>query len=227
MNTIPNHIAIIMDGNRRWARDHKLPILEGHRRVANVVMEKLVEQAASRGVRYMTFWAFSTENWNRPDEEVSYLMKLIEMVIEERVQKIAEEKVRVRFIGELDKFPERVRKSMRVLEEKTAIFKEYTLGIAVSYGGKAEIISAVKRLPQNIMQNLTEEEFSKYLWTGDFPDPELIIRTGGQKRLSNFLLWRAAYSELYFTDTYWPALSKEEFLSAIKFFAGTQRNFGK
>ncbi|KKS96789.1 di-trans,poly-cis-decaprenylcistransferase [Candidatus Giovannonibacteria bacterium RIFCSPLOWO2_01_FULL_43_160] len=221
-----NCIGIIMDGNRRWAKEKNLPQFAGHEAGYQKLLEVL-GWAREAGARNLIVYAFSTENWNRPDEEVSYLMKLIEMVIEERVQKIAEEKVRVRFIGELDKFPERVRKSMRVLEEKTAIFKEYTLGIAVSYGGKAEIISAVKRLPQNIMQNLTEEEFSKYLWTGDFPDPELIIRTGGQKRLSNFLLWRAAYSELYFTDTYWPALSKEEFLSAIKFFAGTQRNFGK
>ena len=221
-----NCIGIIMDGNRRWAKEKNLPQFAGHEAGYQKFLEVL-GWAREAGARHLIVYAFSTENWNRPKEEVSYLMKLIERIIEERAQKIAEEKVRVRFIGELDKFPERVRKSMRELEEKTAIFKDYTLGIALSYGGKAEIISAIKRLPENIARNLTEEEFSKYLWVGDFPEPELIIRTGGQKRLSNFLLWQAAYSELYFTDTYWPTFSKEEFLSAIKFFAGAQRNFGK
>ena len=221
-----NCIGIIMDGNRRWAKEKNLPQFAGHEAGYQKFLEVL-GWAREAGARHLIVYAFSTENWNRPKEEVSYLMKLIERIIEERAQKIAEEKVRVRFIGELDKFPERVRKSMRELEEKTAIFKDYTLGIALSYGGKAEIISAIKRLPENIARNLTEEEFSKYLWTGDFPEPELVIRTGGQKRLSNFLLWKAAYSELYFTDTYWPDFSKEEFLSAINFYAGTQRNFGK
>lgn len=221
-----NCIGIIMDGNRRWAKEKNLPQFAGHEAGYQKLLE-VMGWAREAGARHLIVYAFSTENWTRPEEEVSYLMKLIERVIEERAQKIAEEKVQVKFIGELDKFPERVRKSIKELEEKTAMFKDYTLGIAVSYGGKAEIISAIKRLPQNIAQNLNEEEFSKYLWTGNFPDPELIIRTGGQKRLSNFLLWKAAYSELYFTDTYWPDFSKEEFLSAIKFFAGAQRNFGK
>ncbi len=221
-----NCIGIIMDGNRRWAKEKNLPQFAGHEAGYQKLLEVL-GWAREAGARNLIVYAFSTENWTRPKEEVSYLMKLIERVIEERAQKIAEEKMYVRFIGELNRFPERIRKSMKELEEKTAIFKEYTLGIAVNYGGKAEIISAIKRIPENIAQNLTEEEFSKYLWTGDFPEPELVIRTGGRKRLSNFLLWKAAYSELYFTDTYWPAFSKEEFLSAIKFFAGIERNFGK
>jgi len=221
-----NCIGIIMDGNRRWVKKKNLPQFAEYEAGYQKLLE-VMGWARDAGTRNLIVYAFSTENWNRPEEEVSYLMRLIERVIEERAQKIAEEKMRVKFIGELDRFPERVRKSMKELEEKTAMFKDYTLGIAISYGGKAEIISAIKRLPREAAQNLTEEEFSKYLWAGDFPEPELIIRTGGQKRLSNFLLWKAAYSELYFTDTYWPDFSKEEFLSAINFYAGTQRNFGK
>ena len=221
-----NCIGIIMDGNRRWVKKKNLPQFAEYEAGYQKLLE-VMGWARDAGTRNLIVYAFSTENWNRPEEEVSYLMRLIERVIEERAQKIAEEKMRVKFIGELDRFPERVRKSMKELEEKTAMFKDYTLGIAVNYGGKAEIISAIKRLPRDATQNLTEEGFSKYLWAGDFPEPELIIRTGGQKRLSNFLLWKAAYSELYFTDTYWPDFSKEEFLSAINFYTGTQRNFGK
>lgn len=219
-------VGIIMDGNRRWAKKRSLPALAGHEAGYQKLIEVLA-WARDAGVRYLIAYAFSTENWNRAEEEVSYLMKLIERGVRERLEQISEEKIRIRFVGDRSRFPERIQEYMRDIEARTKDFTEYNLAIALSYGGRAEIIDAMRRVPDEKIAHLTQEEFSDYLWTTGIPDPDLVIRTGGQRRLSNFLLWQAAYAELYFSDTLWPDFTQGEFKSALKFFGETKRNFGK
>ncbi|MCR4330311.1 MAG: polyprenyl diphosphate synthase, partial [Patescibacteria group bacterium] len=205
---IPKCIGIIMDGNRRWARKRGLPVYEGHR-AGYKKLKELLTWAREAGVKTVVAYAFSTENWNRSKLEVGFLLKLLRNVLVDEVEDIKKEKVRVRFIGDLSRFPKDIEEGIRKLEKETMVYKENTLVLAVSYGGRPEIVAAVKKIAQEKTKEeigkMTEKEFSKYLWTKDIPDPDLIVRTGGEKRLSNFLPWQSVYSEFYFTPTLWPA----------------------
>ncbi|MCR4328214.1 MAG: polyprenyl diphosphate synthase, partial [Patescibacteria group bacterium] len=219
---IPKCIGIIMDGNRRWARKRGLPIYEGHR-AGYKKLKEMLTWAKEAGVKTVIAYAFSTENWNRSKLEVGFLLKLLRNVLVDEVEDIKKEKVRVRFIGDLSRFPKDIEEGIRKLEEETMVHKENTLVLAISYGGRAEIVSAVKKIAQEKTKEeigkMTEKEFSKYLWTKDMSDPDLIVRTGGEKRLSNFLPWQSVYSEFYFTPTLWPAFLRREFDKILAEFA--------
>ncbi|MDP1722412.1 MAG: polyprenyl diphosphate synthase [Candidatus Gottesmanbacteria bacterium] len=231
-NHIPTHIAVIMDGNRRWARVHGLPILEGHRKVANDVLEPLIEHAATRGVKYMTFWAFSTENWNRAETEVRGIMMIFRHVIKKRWARLHEKGVRIRVIGDLAKFPADIQKSLNDVIEQTTNNTTITAVFALNYGGRDEILRAIETWRANPksqipISKLTQEEFSNFLDSKGIPDPELIIRTGGEQRLSGFLLWQSEYSELYFPTWFMPEFTPEKLDEAIGEYQQRKRRFGK
>lgn len=222
----PRTLGIIMDGNRRWAKGHGLPSLEGHRRGLEKV-EELVSWAEESGVKEIILYAFSTENWNRSREEVGYLMNLFEDAFGERIEKIEEKGFRVRFIGQRERVPESLQKKMREAETRTSSGTKGTLVIALSYGSRAEIIDAVNTLLSSKREHVEEKDLENVLWSRGIADPDIIIRTGGDKRLSNFLLWQSAYSELFFSDTLWPDFSKEEFNAILREFASRERRRGK
>lgn len=232
---IPKHIAVIMDGNRRWAKDHKLPILEGHRRVANDILEKLVEHAAKRRIPYMTFWAFSTENWGRAEEEVKGIMRILATSLGPFGKKMMERGVRLRVIGDLSRIDPGLQKGIAQVVEKTKSNTRITVTIALNYGGRDEIIRAVNKIMSDRLsgisktdnKKLTTENFSQYLDTAGIPDPDFIIRTGGEERLSGFLLWQSEYSELYFPTFLMPDFTTERLDRAIAEFAKRKRRFGK
>lgn len=215
-----------MDGNRRFARARGLPTFEGHRR-GYAKLKKLIEWAREIGISHVIVYAFSTENWNRAQDEVSYLMDLFRTMMNDLLTAATTQKTRVIFIGERERFSPDVVAGMKRVEEKTKIFSGLTLGVALSYGGRAEIISAIRSLSPTETIHLDETLFTKKLWTKDFPDPDMIIRTSGEYRLSGFLPWQSVYSELFFTDTYWPAFSKKEFFSLIKQYAERTRRHGR
>ncbi len=217
---IPTHIAIIMDGNRRWAREHKLPILEGHRRVANVVLERLVEHAAKRGIQYITFWAFSTENWNRATDEVKGIMQILAQGVGYFGKRMQEKGVKLKMIGDLSRLDPKLQKSIAWVVDNTKENKKITLVIALNYGGRDEIRRAVHRAKN-------KNDFEKYLDTVGIPDPDLLIRTGGEQRLSGFLPWQSVYSELYFPPWYMPDFTPERLDEAIEEFSLRRRRFGK
>jgi len=222
---VPKHIAIIMDGNRRWARAHKLPILEGHRRVANVVLEKLVEHAAERGVRYMTIWAFSTENWNRAADEVKGVMLILKQGLVIFGKRMLEKGVQLRIIGDLSRLDAGLRESIEKVVEKTKNNSKIILTIGLNYGGRDEIIRAIQKISDPKV--ISEQAFSQLLDTKEIPDPDLLIRTGGEQRLSGFLPWQSTYSELYFPSWYMPDFTPERLDEAIEEYQGRQRRFGK
>ena len=223
---IPAHVAIIMDGNGRWARKRGLPRVMGHYQGAQVA-EDIVEYATELGIKYLTLYAFSTENWNRPKEEVEALFKLLEDYLRNKKQKLYDLQIRVRFIGRRDRLPETLVKLMEQIEDESKDFRALTLNLAIDYGGRDEILRAVKKLLKDNPKVIDEETFSQYLDLACSPDPDLLIRTAGEKRISNFLLWNIAYTEFYFTDTLWPDFTREEFLKAIKDFSKRKRKFGR
>lgn len=224
---IPTHIAIIMDGNRRWARAHKLPLLEGHRRVANVVLEKLVEHAAERGITYITFWAFSTENWNRAKDEVKGIMHILAQGVGYFGKRMQEKGVKLQMIGDLSRLDPKLQKSIMQVVENTKENKKITLIIALNYGGRDEIVRAIHKATRDKRHVTSEEEFSQLLDTVGIPDPDLVIRTGGEQRLSGFLPWQCVYSELYFPEWYMPDFTPSRLDEAIEEFMRRQRRFGK
>jgi len=215
---IPNHIAIIMDGNRRWARLRKLPALAGHSEVANHVLEKLVEHAAKRGVKYMTFWAFSTENWKRAESEVKGIMFILKQSLGPFGKKMMEKGVKLLVIGDLTRIDEKLQKSIAEVVEKTKHNSRITVTIALNYGGRDEIRRAVQKFGK---------EFEKHMDTAGIPDPDFIIRTGGEQRLSGFLLWQSEYSELYFPEYLMPDFTPEKLDEAIEEFEKRKRRFGR
>jgi len=226
---IPKHIAVVMDGNRRWAKEHGLPILEGHKKVADEILEPLIEHAATLGVSYMTFWAWSTENWGREMREIQGIMQLFRHVIRKKWQRLHEKGVRIRVIGDTTKFPGDIAESLDKVIEQTKNNKKITTIFALNYGGRDEIIRAVNKwhgLSGNTEQ-ITMNRFNKYLDTVGIPDPELIIRTGGEQRLSGFLLWQSEYSELMFPDWYMPEFTPKRLDEMIGEYAKRQRRFGK
>ncbi|MCX6791494.1 MAG: polyprenyl diphosphate synthase, partial [Candidatus Gottesmanbacteria bacterium] len=214
-----------MDGNRRWARQRNLPILEGHRRVATVVLEKLVSHAARRGVKFMTFWAFSTENWNRAAEEVKGIMTILKTSIGYFGKRMHKKGVRLLVIGDLSRFDMQLQHSITSVVELTKDNKKITVIIALNYGGRDEIIRAIKQIPNS--SEISEKTLSDLLDTRGIPDPDLLIRTGGELRLSGFLPWQTVYSELYFPLWYMPDFTPLRLDEAIEEYARRQRRFGK
>jgi undecaprenyl diphosphate synthase len=224
---IPHHIGIIMDGNGRWAEVRGLPRIEGHRRGVERSKE-VIECAAELGLKSLTLYAFSTENWQRPSDEVTTLMKLLELYLRKELSRLMRDGIVFRAIGEVWRLPEHIQEVIRDAEEKTSTNKGMVLITALSYSGRNEIVRAVRKILGSGMtpDAVTEEVFSSFLDTAGLSSPDLIIRTSGEKRISNFLLWQAAYAELYFTETLWPDFSKDEFLLAIQDYQQRERRFG-
>lgn len=223
MLNIPNHIAIIMDGNGRWAKGKNRPRVFGHKAGADT-LRKIVKYCGNIGVKYLTVYAFSTENWKRSQEEVSALMTLFKTYINSEKKMLLENKVRFIVSGREEGVSESLLKAIRELEKETSKDYKMTLNIAFNYGGRAEIIDAIKKAKE-MGEEITEENFSKFLYN-DIPDPELIIRTSGEFRISNFLLWQLAYSEIYITDVYWPDFDEKELDKAIESYNKRERRFG-
>jgi len=225
-SSISQCIGIIMDGNRRWAKAKGLPTFEGHRRGYEKLKEVLSWTKEAK-ISCLIIYGFSTENWKRSTEEVSYLLDLFRLVFTKELEFFKKENRKIVCVGERERFPEDLRKFMEKAERETSNLSGTTLVLALSYGGRSEIVSAVKKIVTAGVKDITKENFAKFLWTKDLPDPDLIIRTGGEKRLSGFLPWQSVYSELFFTDTQWPDFSKEEFDGVISEFSCRKRNFGK
>ena len=223
---IPSALGFILDGNRRWARENNLPQLEGHRRGLNKVKDILFWSKA-RGIKEVTLYAFSTENWGRSAEEIAYLMELFEELCDVLARDIKKENARMRFIGQRERFSKTLQDKMNQAEALTAEGTEATLVVALSYGGRAEILDAVNRLLIAGREQISEAELRSSMWSAGLLDPDLIIRTGGEKRLSNFLTWQSVYSELFFTDTKLPDFSESEFDSILKEYSERQRRHGK
>jgi undecaprenyl diphosphate synthase len=228
--SLPSHVAIIMDGNRRWARKNKKFVWAGHRRVVDEILEPLVRRAAKLGVKYITFWAWSTENWKRSVVERQAVMALFREGLKRDESILWELGVRLKFIGDISRFPKDIAKQVEEWVEKTENNKGLTVVFALNYGGHDEVIRAIQRMNQDLRfknQDLKEKLFEKYLDTEGMPDPDLIIRTGGEKRLSGFMSWQSAYSELYFTKVLMPDFTVEEFDRALLDYQNRQRRFGK
>lgn len=226
----PQHIAIIMDGNRRWAKEKHLPVIEGHRRVANKILEPLVEHAAKKGVKYITFWAWSTENWKRTEEEVRGIMQLFRYVLEKKLQRFIEKGVRIKIIGNTEVFDDDIKKMLHNALETTKNNTTITTIFALNYGGRDEILRAVNTIRKSkdlTKDDITIDDIEKQLDTSGIPDPDIIIRTGGEQRLSGFLLWQSNYSEFYFPEWYMPEFTIERLDEAIEEYAMRKRNFGK
>ena len=226
LNKLPQHIAFIVDGNRRWAKSHHLPVTEGHRRGANVVM-RIINDCLDFGIPMATFYIFSTENWKRSEREVNFLMKLGEWWIVNTVDELGKMGVKLRAIGRIDELSPRFKSSIHQAMEKTKENTAFTLNMAINYGGRREIIDAVNKILQEGKKETSIEEFSDYLYTRGLPDPDLLIRTGGEQRISNFLLYQSAYTEFYFTPIYWPDFSREEFEKALRDYSRRTRRWGK
>jgi len=228
LTKIPTHVAIIMDGNGRWAKQRGLPRNEGHRAgVEN--MRCVLEGAVEFGVKVMTIYAFSTENWARPEEEVRGLLSIFEEVIAREVTELHKNGVKLRHLGTLDGVNDKMKEAVKSAIELTKNNDRITLNIAFNYGGRAEILNAIARMIEDRVapERLDEKVFESYLYTAGVPDPDLIIRTAGEMRLSNFLIWQAAYAEYYSTPTYWPDFDKQELYKALVAFSQRQRRFGK
>jgi len=229
---IPSHIAIIMDGNGRWARKRGFPRAAGHKRGVDTVRD-IVEACAQIGVKYLTLYTFSTENWKRPKDEVSMLMRLLLRSLKDRVDELNENDVKLTTIGDVKSLPGIVQKQLYDDIERTKNNKRMTLNLAISYSGRWELLEAIKNISRLSSQGklnpdeIDEEYISKLLTTKDMPDPDLLIRTSGEFRVSNFLLWQIAYTEFFITDAYWPDFSRKHLYEAIKSFQRRERRFGK
>lgn len=214
-----------MDGNRRWAKEQGLSSMEGHKKgLGN--FDEIAHAARDLGVKNFVVYMLSTENWNRSKEEVSYLMELFQTAIDDAFSRLKKEGARLHFIGDLGRFPDVIKKNLKTLEEETKENDEFHVWVCASYGGRLEILEAIKDLTES-GNEITEESLRKHMWSDGMPDPDIIIRTGGEKRLSNFLLWQSAYAELFFTDTYWPAFTKEELQDILQQYAQRERRYGK
>lgn len=223
---IPKHLAIILDGNGRWAKKRNLPRLMGHRAGLRK-LENMVRLVKRYGIRYFSVYAFSTENWNRPTMEVTGLMSLFRYYIRKKVDEIKSEGARIRFCGRKDRIPEDLLTQMKWAEDYTKDQNILDFILCINYGGRAEIIDAVNSfITSNPNSKITEEDLRRNFYLPDVPDPDLIIRTSGELRLSNFWLWESAYSEYYFTDTYWPDFDENELRKALEDFAGRDRRYG-
>lgn len=231
--TVPQHIALIMDGNRRWARQHKLAALQGHEYVSNQMIEPLAERCIDHGVRYLTLWAFSTENWQREQAEVDGLLQIFRTGLVKNGEKLHRRGIRLRTIGDLSHFPADIQAGVARWVAETAGNQRLTITFALNYGGRDEILRAIHRLAQDYSIEqlraapLPAAAFGRYLDTAELPDPDLIIRPGGEQRLSGYLPWQAVYAELYFTPVLMPDFTPAELDRAITEYQRRQRNFGK
>jgi undecaprenyl diphosphate synthase len=227
ISPLPTHVAIVPDGNGRWAEKRGLPRLSGHREgVLNML--RIIQYINEYPIKYVTFYGFSTENWNRPEAEVQGLFKLVEHFVDEQLHKIHEKNIRILHIGRLEGLPDSLQNAIKKATSLTANNSGMTLGIAWNYGGRAEIVDAITKLmaDPDRPQQLDEKSFARYLYTGDMPDVDLIIRTANEMRLSNFLLWQAAYSEYHFTDVLWPDFGKKDIDKALLEYRKRNRRFG-
>jgi len=228
---VPEHVAIIMDGNGRWANERGLPRLKGHEEGAQSVLSVL-KAAKEAGVQYLTLYAFSTENWKRPKDEVDGLMTLLATFMQKHAREFLKNKIRLRVMGEVDRLPKTVQAGLRKLMEQSEKDYERTLIVALSYGSRKEIAEAAKAIARKAAggeldpETVTEETVAQHLYLPDVPDPELMIRTSGELRLSNFLLWQLSYAEFYVTETYWPDFREKEFFQALESFGKRGRRFG-
>jgi len=229
---IPTHIAIIMDGNRRWARGKHLPQNMGHKKGVDR-LEEISKYAQKIGVKYLTVYAFSTENWNRTKEEVDFLMDLLAQNIRDFDKRFDDRNVRIKMIGDIEKLPQKLIDGINDISTKTKDNDGLTVNVAINYGGRDEIKNATLSIAKDVkegkisVEDINEELLTKYMYTGLEPDPDLIIRTAGEERLSGFLTWQSVYSELYFTNTLWPDFDSKELDKAIEEFNNRKRNFGK
>lgn len=228
---LPEHVAIIMDGNGRWAKQRGLPRIEGHRRGAET-LKKITRAAHAMGVRHLTLFAFSSENWKRGKDEVDNLLKLMRFYLRRELKELIEENVRFRVIGDYRKFPQDIADMIDATIQKTAENTGITLCLALNYGGRQDILQAVKNFAQDCVdgkmspQDIEERVFHSYLYSCGMPDPDLLIRTSGELRVSNFLLWQLSYSEFYFTDKHWPEFSEQDLQDAVASYQTRQRRFG-
>jgi len=229
---LPAHVAIIMDGNGRWAKQRGLDRIFGHQQGVNAVRE-LIETAAELGIRFLTLYAFSTENWGRPDEEVTALMGIMVQSLSNEAETLLKNNIRLKAIGDINRLSDDVRARLDETIELTSVSTGLTLIIALSYSSRWEIATAARNISADVKKgtldplSITEEDFEKYLTTYGIPDPELLIRTSGELRISNFLLWQVAYTEFYFTEILWPDFGKDDFYNAIIDFQKRERRFGK
>lgn len=228
---IPNHVAIILDGNGRWAKKRMMPRNYGHTQGSKAV-EKICEDAYKLGINYLTVYAFSTENWKRPKDEVDALMKLLGSYLETSIKTSAKNNMRVRILGDTSVLSEGIRKSIVELESASANNTGLNFQVAINYGSRDEMIRAVKAISLEVregrlaLDDINEAIFGEHLDTKDLPEPDLLIRTSGEQRLSNFLLWQSAYTELYFTDVLWPDFNKNELIKAVEYYSSRNRKFG-
>ena len=226
-SSLPAHIAIIMDGNGRWAQEHGMPRTEGHKAGVRTV-RSIVHECRTLGIRHLTLYTFSKENWGRPKEEIAVLFQLLVSFLGEELPSLESNDIRLRVFGELDKLPLPARTALRHAIKRTANCASMTVNLALNYSGREEILCAVRTLMQQGVspQSVTEDAFRDCLYSAGQPDPDLVIRTSGEQRLSNYLIFQSAYSELYFTSTYWPDFTPQELHKALQEYAGRNRRFG-
>ena len=230
-NNLPDHIAFIMDGNGRWSNKRNLTIEKGHKKGLETA-ENISEICDKLGIKYITLYAFSTENWKRSEDEIAGLFKLIEYFFKNKIKKIIKRKSRINIIGDISKFPANTKKYIKKAVSDTKTFKNKVINIALNYGSRAEIIRATKLIINDInknkilLKNVNESNFNNYLYTKNIPDPDLLIRTAGEYRISNFLLYQIAYSELYITKTLWPDFNKDDIQKALNSYKKRNRKFG-
>ncbi|MFP4482626.1 MAG: polyprenyl diphosphate synthase [Thermovirgaceae bacterium] len=222
---VPSHVAFIMDGNGRWAKKLGLPRVFGHREGVKAI-ERVVRFGLEKGIRYLSFYAFSTENWKRPVEEIEGLMKLFRQQIADKSEELAKQGVRLRFSGRIGEFPEDFQKLVERAERTTETSDRMHVIVCMNYGGRQEILDAFEKALREGTSGLDEKSFRSYLYLADVPDPDLVVRTSGEMRLSNFLLWQSSYAELYFTDILWPDFSEKDFEKAIKAYTKRTRRYG-
>ena len=231
MRDIPRHVAIIMDGNRRWAKKKGLPPMIGHRQGVKSI-EEVLRAADKTGVKILTLYTFSTENWKRPKKEVNALMGLLENYLDNQCKKLVNNNIRLMTIGRTDGFIPSLRKKIEGIKKLTEVSTGLVLNLALNYGGRSEIVDASRNIAEDVKSgkiktsDISEELFSKYLYTGALPDPDLLIRTAGEFRVSNFLLWQISYAELYVTKKFWPDFGKKDFEKAICAYADRERRLG-
>jgi undecaprenyl diphosphate synthase len=225
INNIPNHVAIIMDGNGRWAKNKNLPRNIGHEEGLKT-LSKITQKAFDAEVKFLSVYAFSSENWNRPKKEIKHLMSLFERAIESNFQYMVDNNIKFNLLGNIKKFPSSLQKKIKNLEEITKKNTDYSFYLAANYGSKEELACAAENL-RNSTKKITEKNFKNAFYIPHLPDVDLLIRTGGETRLSNFLLWQSAYAEIYFTKTLWPDFKKTHLTKALKFFSRKVRKFGK
>ena len=226
LNEYPNHVAFIMDGNRRWAKKHNFPIIEGHKKGSEVI-KKIIKSSINLNIKYLTFFSFSTENWKRNPNEINELKGLLNKYLDSEVDNFISNQIKFNVIGNLSKFENNIKEKIIKLEEKTKGFKKLVFTLALSYGSRNEIVEAVEKIKIQNKKKINEKLFNNHLMTKDLPDPDFVIRTSGEMRLSNFLLWQIAYSELYFTKTLWPDFNIRNLNRALHNYIRRKRKLGK